>query len=106
MYLTCFKDSLPILSDSYQVIFASKLSYRCWHKPLPYDGGRRLIHNPRATARIKRTAGRRSASPQIQEQIGALLPHGAGGEGGDLDLQVVIVVANSVDKASPLGKLN
>ena len=36
MYLTCFKDSLPILSDSYQVIFASKLSYGCWHKPLPY----------------------------------------------------------------------
>ena len=37
MYLTCFKDSLPILSDSYQVIFASKLSYGCWHKALPYD---------------------------------------------------------------------
>lgn len=35
MYLTCFKDSLPILSDSYQVIFASKLSYGCWHKGHP-----------------------------------------------------------------------
>ena len=35
MYLTCFKDSLPILSDSYQVIFASKLSYGCWHKRGP-----------------------------------------------------------------------
>ena len=43
MYLTCFKDSLPILSDSYQVIFASKLSYGCWHKPLPYGSvGRRF----------------------------------------------------------------
>jgi hypothetical protein len=35
LYLTCFKDSLPILSDSYQVIFASKLSYGCWHKGHP-----------------------------------------------------------------------
>ena len=40
MYLTCFKDSLPILSDSYQVIFASKLSYGCWHghRPLQESG--------------------------------------------------------------------
>ena len=28
------EDDLPILSDSYQVIFTSKLSYGCWHKRL------------------------------------------------------------------------
>ena len=25
------RQALPILSDSYQIIFASKLSYGCWH---------------------------------------------------------------------------
>ena len=53
MYLTCFKDSLPILSDSYQVIFASKLSYGCWHKGLPYTKIRFLSVGADALGRPK-----------------------------------------------------